>query len=435
MLAGGLGTRLGALTANTPKPLLPCGDRPFLAWLLREFIRFGVEEFVLLTGHLSEQVEARVQELSALLPRAVRIIVSAEPARAGTGGAVFHARERLDERFLLCNGDSLFDCNLAAPAVGRRSRTTVGRMLLRRMDDASRYGVVALDGDRVSAFSDRPASGHGGMINAGIYRFDRRLLDDLSPACSLETDILPRLAARGVLRGTVGEGYFRDIGTPEDYASAQQEIPRMLRRRALFLDRDGVINVDHGYVGSRDRFEWMPGAREAIRAATDAGWHVFVITNQSGVARGHYDEAAVTALHGWMIDEVRRAGGTIDDIRYCPFHPDAVVPAYRRVSDWRKPAPGMLLDLMRAWELDPARCVLVGDQDTDMAAAAAAGISGRRFEGGNLADFVRPLLGHFQPEWNRRKVMGIAALDTHPTARILVLQCCVGWVEPRYPSN
>ena len=228
------------------------------------------------------------------------------------------------------------------------------------------------------------------MINAGIYLFDRRLLDDLSPACSLETDILPRLAARGVLRGTVGDGYFRDIGTPEDYARAQQEIPRMLRRRALFLDRDGVINVDHGYVGSRDRFEWMPGAREAIRAATDAGWHVFVITNQSGVARGHYDEAAVTALHGWMIDEVRRAGGTIDDIRYCPFHPDAVVPAYRRVSDWRKPAPGMLLDLMRAWELDPARCVLIGDQPTDMAAAEAAGISGQfAFRGGNLARFRR----------------------------------------------
>src|SRR5580693_6734923 len=105
VLAGGLGTRLGALTANAPKPLLPCGDRPFLGWLLREFVRFGVEEFVLLTGHLSEQVEARVQELSALLPRAVRIVVAREPVRAGTGGAVFHAREHLAERFLLCNGD------------------------------------------------------------------------------------------------------------------------------------------------------------------------------------------------------------------------------------------------------------------------------------------------------------------------------------------
>src|SRR6476619_3492313 len=136
VLAGGLGTRLGALTTHTPKPLLPCGDRPFLAWLLREFIRYGVEEFVLLTGHLSEQVEARVQELSALLPRAVRIIVSAEPARAGTGGAVFHARERLAERFLLCNGDSLFDCNLAR-LLAIQGADEIGRALLRRMDDAS----------------------------------------------------------------------------------------------------------------------------------------------------------------------------------------------------------------------------------------------------------------------------------------------------------
>jgi D,D-heptose 1,7-bisphosphate phosphatase len=381
VLAGGM---------SRPNPLLPCGDRPFLAWLLREFVRFGVTEFVLLAGHLAEEIEARAQELAALMPRRVRIVVSREPVGGGTGGALFHARDVLDERFLLCNGDSLFDCNLArllcaGSADGTR---TVGRMLLRRLDDASRCGVVTLQGDRVTAFSEQAHTARGGLVNAGVYLLDRRMIDDLSPACSLKTDILPRLAARGALRGTVSEGCFRDIGVSEDYASAQREIPRVLRRRALFFDRDGVINVDHGYVGSRDRFEWMAVAREAIRDATDAGWHVFVVTNQSGVARGHYDEAAVAALHDWMVDEVRRAGGTIDDIRYCPFHPDAVVPAYRRGSDWRKPAPGMLLDLMRVWELDAARCVLVGDKDIDMAAAQSAGIRGIRFSGGNLADFL-----------------------------------------------
>jgi D,D-heptose 1,7-bisphosphate phosphatase len=391
VLVGGLGTRLGALTANTPKPMLNCGDRPFLAWLMREFVRFGVEEFLLLTGHLSAEVETRLQSLAALLPREARIVVSEEPMRAGTGGAVFHARARLNERFLLCNGDSLFDCNLARllAAASEDTSATVGRMLLRRLDDASRYGVVTLDGDRVDAFRERPTGGTSGTINAGVYLFDRRLVDELTPSCSLEADIMPRLAARGVLRGTVGEGYFRDIGVPEDFARAQQEVPRTLHRRALFLDRDGVVNVDHGYVGTRDRFEWTSGALEAIRLATDAGWHVFVVTNQSGVARGHYDEAAVASLHAWMTDEVRRAGGTIDDIRYCPFHEEATVPAYRRASDWRKPAPGMLLDLLRAWEVDPARCVLIGDQETDMAAAAAAGVSARLFTGGNLADFVR----------------------------------------------
>jgi D,D-heptose 1,7-bisphosphate phosphatase len=111
----------------------------------------------------------------------------------------------------------------------------------------------------------------------------------------------------------------------------------MLSRPALFLDRDGVINRDHGYVGTRERFEFIPGIHAAIRAACDAGWRVFVVTNQSGIARGLYTEADLAGLHAWMQDDLRRAGGTIDDIRYCAFHPDAVVPQYRRDSDWRKP--------------------------------------------------------------------------------------------------
>jgi D-glycero-D-manno-heptose 1,7-bisphosphate phosphatase len=395
ILVGGLGTRLGALTANTPKPMLTIGDRPFLAWLMREFVRFGVEEFLLLTGYLSDQVEQQVQALAALLPRDTRIVISEEPERAGTGGAVFYAREKLADRFLLCNGDSLFDFNLArllADAAADEP-AVVGRITLRRIEDASRYGVVELEGDRVLAFRERPPPGTAGTINAGVYVYDRRLLDGLTGNCSLEADVMPRLAARGVLRGTVGEGYFRDIGIPEDLARAHQELPRVLRRQALFLDRDGVINVDHGYVGSRERFEWMPGAREAIRATTSAGWHVFVVTNQSGIARGLYTEAEMQALHGWMTNEIRRAGGTLDDLRFAPFHTDATIEEYRHPAHpWRKPAPGMLLDLIRAWQIDPARAVLVGDQDSDLAAAAAAGVPARKFAGGNLLDVVGPIL-------------------------------------------
>jgi D-glycero-D-manno-heptose 1,7-bisphosphate phosphatase len=105
-----------------------------------------------------------------------------------------------------------------------------------------------------------------------------------------------------------------------------------------------------------------------------------------------YDEAAVRDLLGWVGDAVRAAGGTIDDARYCPFHPEAPLPAYRQASDWRKPEPGMILDLIRAWNVDPTRCLLVGDQPTDVAAAAAAGVRGHLFPGGDLAGFVRPLL-------------------------------------------
>ena len=247
-------------------------------------------------------------------------------------------------------------------------------------------------GERITAFQARPEPGRPGDINGGLYVLDRRVLEHIQPQCSLEQDVLPALARAGRLRGTLAAGWFIDIGIPEDLARAQQELPRHLERPALFLDRDGVCNVDHGWVGTRDRFEWVAGAKDAMAAATRRGWHVFLVTNQSGVARGHYTEDDVRALHRWMLDEVLAAGGTIDDVRFCPYHPDAVVPAYRRASDWRKPEPGMILDLIRAWRLDPARCVMVGDQPTDMAAAAAARVKGHLFEGGNLLEFVTPLL-------------------------------------------
>ncbi|MFL5285996.1 MAG: HAD-IIIA family hydrolase [Rhodopila sp.] len=403
ILVGGLGTRLGALTATTPKPLLPCGDRPFLSWLMREFVRFGVTEFLLLTGHLSEEIERAAASIEAALPRPAKVTLSQEPLRAGTGGAVYHARNRLDERFLLCNGDSLFDCGLSALlSAAEQEGGVTGHIMLRQLDDASRYGVVTLEGDRITGFHERPPPGAAGIINGGIYLLNRSLLDHLQPVCSLEGDILPRLASQGALRGIVGDGYFRDIGVPDDFNRAQSEIPERLHRKALFLDRDGVLNRDHGYVGFRDRFDWVDGAVETLRTATASGWHVFVVTNQSGVARGLYDETAVYTLMDWVQNEVRRHGGTIDDWRFCPYHPDATIDAYRRVHPWRKPMPGMLLDLMRAWEVDPARAVMVGDQQTDMQAADAAGIPGYLFTGGNLLSFARPILdkhaGHRSPE-------------------------------------
>ena len=164
------------------------------------------------------------------------------------------------------------------------------------------------------------------------------------------------------------------------------------RRGAVIFDRDGVINVDVAYAHRPDQIIWIEGAAEAVRAVNAAGLFAFVATNQAGVARGYYTEEEVKSLHRWMYQQLVKRGARIDAFLYSPFHPEGVVEAYRRVTDCRKPGPGMIRDLMARFPVDPARTVMIGDKDSDVQAAEAAGIEGLLFEGGSLLEFIKPVL-------------------------------------------
>jgi len=158
-----------------------------------------------------------------------------------------------------------------------------------------------------------------------------------------------------------------------------------------FLDRDGVLNVDHGYVHRPERLEWVAGAPEAVRLLNEAGIPVIVITNQSGVARGYFGETDVQQFHAHVQEQLRARGAHVDAFYYCPHHPQGTVAEFAIACDCRKPKPGMLERAARDFAVDRRRSFLIGDKDDDVAAAAAFGVRGIKFDAKtqSLVDVVR----------------------------------------------
>ena len=383
ILAGGLGTRLRSVVSEVPKCMAPVAGKPFLWYLLEQLRGCRVERVILSVGYLREAVESWVAAHAGEYPFEFRFAVETEPL--GTGGGIKLAASMAEgPEVVVLNGDTYFDADLEALLKARRESGMPVALALKPMRDFDRYGTVELGADGViKAFREKQHCSEG-LINGGVYAIDRSsgIFDGLPQKFSFETAVLEPECARGRLCGLVQDGFFIDIGIPEDYARACSW-PFLLGSGydTLLLDRDGVINElrPGDYVKSIGEFEWRKGVKDALRDAAAKFPRIYVVTNQRGVGKGIMTRDALDGIHLWMTAEIAAAGGRIDGIYACTSVSDS--------DPCRKPNRGLFdLILKDHPEVDPSRTLMVGDSPSDRQFASNCGIAFRMIGGSSSAN-------------------------------------------------
>ena len=379
ILAGGLGTRLRSAVSSLPKCLAPIGGQPFLYFLLEDLARQGVTRVILSVGYMREAVISWVN--SRQWPFAVEYAVEEKPL--GTGGAVRLALSLAREpRVLVLNGDTFFQIPELSSLLSVNAPIALA---LKPMQDAGRYGSVVLSAEGgVTAFREKESAPGGRLISGGVYAVDRELFAgmELPANFSFEKAVLEPLAGRALVKGLVSDGYFIDIGVPEDYARAQVELPELQRvltaytaalaseAETLFLDRDGVINrwLPGDYVKRWEEFVFLPGVLGMLARCAGKFRRIVVVTNQRGVGRGRMRRETLDAIHQRMVREIAAAGGRIDGVY--------VSTAIADDDPSRKPNPGLFEAARRDYpDISPARSLMLGDSDSDAAFAARCGMA------------------------------------------------------------
>ena len=366
VLAGGMGTRLRSVVSDVPKCMAEVAGKPFLHYIVRSLESAGFSHIIFSLGYKHECV---LDWLSIYRgPAEISYVVESEPL--GTGGGVLYAMSKArEENVFVLNGDTFFRVPFAAMLSSHEASGCSATLALKPMRDFDRYGAVTLSEGRIVGFGEKVHCSDG-LINGGVYVVRRPALADMPRKFSLEKDFFEHSASRGQIGGFECDGYFIDIGIPEDYARARSDFERgvMFPFDALVLDRDGVINVlrPGDYVKSVDEFVFMDGALESLRILSGYFARTIVVTNQRGVGKGLMSPEDLSSVHSYMCTSIAAAGGSVDAIYCCTDVSDD--------SPRRKPNIGMALEMMRDFPwINPSRCMFVGDSDSDMLFAENAG--------------------------------------------------------------
>lgn len=390
ILAGGKGTRLASRLNGKPKPLVDVDGVPLLSRQIEALADHGVDHVVLLVNHAADQIEAFVA--AANLPTRVTLVDDGTPK--GTAGATLACLDRLEDRFVVVYGDTLFDIDVAHMIAVHDEAGADATLLLHPNDHPADSDLVEIDGEGwITAFHPYPhikGMYFRNLVNAAFYVIEKEALGpwaDKFEIGDFAKDLFPAMLADGArLKGHVSFEYIKDIGTPGRLDAAERHLRcgfvhrarRDCPQRTVFIDRDGTLNELNGHISQPQDLQLFPDASAAVKRLNEAEFRVVVVTNQPVIARGECDERGLAAIHAKLETDLGLDGAYLDAIFYCPHHPDSgfagEVRELKRHCACRKPGTGMVQEAARDLNIDLAQSWMVGDSTADIAMAHRAGL-------------------------------------------------------------
>lgn len=388
ILAGGKGTRLGHLTKDIPKPMVPLLGKPLVEYQVQLLKRYGFTEIIFIVNHLGEAIEQYFGNGAAF---GMSISYYHEPEPLGTVGGIKEIENQLTEDFLVLYGDVMMEMDLHKLVAFHQQKNSEATLVVHPNDHPYDSDLVELDDEsRVVKVWPKPHP-HGfkyhNMVNAAAYVFSPSILPFLNKGekADFGKDIFPTIYNKTRMYGYNTPEYLKDMGTPDRLEQVEKDIQsgKVSRRslaqkqKAIFLDRDGVLNYDTDLIHRPEDFTLYDFTADAIKKINSSEYLSIITTNQSVVARNLTTIEGLGEIHKKMETELGNAGAKLDAIYYCPHHPHSGFPGenpkYKVECDCRKPKPGMINNASAAFNIDPTISYMIGDSERDMGAGEAAG--------------------------------------------------------------
>ena len=366
ILAGGRGTRLGTLTDNLPKPMIPINRKPFLEYLLDLLKENGIEEVILLLGYLPEKIKKYFGNGSKF---GINIKYSIGDVSFETGKRIKNAEGLLDDNFLLMYCDNYWPLNLKKLVKYHDEHNVLTTATIYTNKDNFTKSNMKVDNQGYVILYDKSRKEKNlSGVDIGFFIINKEVLKWMpNTNFSFEKEILPKLIKEKQIAGYLTDHKYYSIGKIERLPITEQFLKL---KKVIFLDRDGVINKKPpkaDYIKNWNEFKFLPGAIEALKILTQNGYEIYIISNQAGIARGMMTEDDLKEIHEKMKKELGNHEAKVSGIYYCPH-------GWDEGCECRKPKPGMFFQAAREHYLDLTKIIFIGDDERDVEAGEAAGV-------------------------------------------------------------